>query len=68
MEFWILHKDGPGLGQQPMNSRSKYDAYRRSHDGTQTTHKGHTMATQRRIEDTMRSNYVTKVSHDLPMV
>jgi hypothetical protein len=32
MEFLISHEDGPELGQQPMNSGSKYDAYRRSHD------------------------------------
>ena len=38
IEFWISHEDGPKLGQQPMNSRSKYDAYRRSNDGTRTTH------------------------------
>ena len=42
MEFWISREDGPELGQQPINSRSKYDAYRRSHDGTRTTHEGNT--------------------------
>ena len=73
-EIWTSHEDGLKLGQQPTNSRSKYDAYRRSHDGTRTTHEGntkmwicnkkctrrphegHTMATRRRIESTMRSN------------
>jgi hypothetical protein len=40
MEFWISHEDGPELGQQPMNSGNKYDAYRRSHDGTRNTHEG----------------------------
>ena len=42
MEFWTSREDGPELGQQPMNGGSKYDAYRRSHDGTQTTHKDNT--------------------------
>ena len=74
MEFSISREVGPELGQQPINSRSKYDAYSRSHDGTWTTHEGytkmwifikkftrrthegHTMATRRRIESTMRSN------------
>ena len=42
MEFLILLEDGPELDQQPMKSRSKYDAYRRSHDGTRTTHEGDT--------------------------
>jgi hypothetical protein len=31
---------GHELGQQPINSRSKYDAYKRLHDGTLTTHDG----------------------------
>ncbi|XP_030855966.1 UDP-glucuronosyltransferase 1-2 [Strongylocentrotus purpuratus] len=33
---------GPELSQQPTNSRGKYDAYNRSHDGTRTTHEGNT--------------------------
>ena len=42
IEFWISPEDGPEFGQQPMNSGSKYDADRRSHDGTRTTHEGNT--------------------------
>ena len=42
MEFGTSGEDSPELGQQPINSRSKYDAYRRSHDGTRTTHEGNT--------------------------
>ena len=75
MEFSISRaKLAPNLVNKPINSRSKYDAYRRLHDGTRTTHEGytnmwnfikkftrrtregHTMATRRRIESTMRSN------------
>jgi hypothetical protein len=35
---------------------------------TRRTHEGHTMATRRRIESTMRLNYITQASRDLPMV
>jgi hypothetical protein len=42
MESWISREDDLELGQQPINSRSKYDAYRRSHDGTRTTHEDNT--------------------------
>ena len=42
-EYGILNfEDGPELGQQPINSGSKYDANRRSHGGTRTTHEGNT--------------------------
>ena len=41
-KIWTSHEDGPELGQQPTNSRNQYDAYRRSHDGTRTTHEGNT--------------------------
>ena len=34
MELIFSPKDGPEFGQQPMHNRSKYDAYRRSNDGT----------------------------------
>lgn len=36
IEFWI--SGGPELGQKPIKSRSKYYAYRGSHDSTQTRH------------------------------
>ena len=42
MEFGTSGEDSPELGQQPINSRSKYDAYRRTHDGTRTTREGNT--------------------------
>ena len=42
MKFSISREVGPELGQQLLNSRSKYDAYRRLHDGTRTTHEGYT--------------------------
>ena len=43
-EYGILNfaQDGPELGRQPINSRSNYDAYRRSHDGNRITHGGNT--------------------------
>ena len=34
----ISREVGPDFGRQPINSRSKYDVYRRSHDDTRTTH------------------------------
>ena len=40
MEFSISRECRPDLLHQPINSRSYYDAYRRSHDCTRIQHEG----------------------------
>jgi hypothetical protein len=38
MELNILREDGPEIGRLPLNSRSRYDSYRRSRDGIRSKH------------------------------
>ena len=57
MDFSVSHEDGPKLVKNPVNNKSKYNGYRRAHDGnmnkirlqlshSRTTHEGNTSTTR----------------------